>query len=104
LSERQWLYGLTADEWFHLAAMGQDSEVGPCCGNISDFREALNWLATSQGDGEDWLPASAVMRMYHQDSDGHDLPNQKSFPLLHRVLNGIRAAHPEIEQRVKEEV
>jgi hypothetical protein len=101
---RTWLYGLTADEWLHLAAEGQDSEVSPCCGNLSELRGALNWLTTSQGDCQDYLAASAVMRAYHLEGDQHNLVTGKDhFPLLHRVLDGIRAAHPELEPRAIDE-
>jgi hypothetical protein len=96
MSERTWLYGLTADEWFHLACEGGDSEVAPCCGNIGAIRDTLRWLATSQGEGEDWVPARTLVREYSADGGGHDLTSRDSFPLLHRVLDGIHAAHPDI--------
>jgi hypothetical protein len=101
---RRWLYGLTADEWFQLAAVGEDSEVAPCCGDVSDFRETLNWLATSQGRGADWLPAVATWRAYLQDGEEHGFTSRDTFPLLHRVLDGIKAAYPEDVERIRKEV
>lgn len=98
---KEWLYGLTAEEWFQLAAMGQESEVAPCCGDISSLREALNWLATSQGEGEDWLPATEVLERYFQVREEHGLMDTWAFPLLHRVLAGIQKAHPEMWERIE---
>ncbi len=91
MAERIWRYGLTGDEWLHLAAEGDESEVGPCCGNISVLRENLNALATSQGDSG-WAKffSQSVLESYEMCRDGHKLANEESFPLLHRVLAGIR--------------
>jgi hypothetical protein len=91
------LYGLTADEWMHLAAEGQDSEVGPCCGDIGELREYLNAMATCQGAGEDWVMRQPVLDAYEAASaDGeHGLSDRSTFPLLHRVLDGIKAAGDE---------
>jgi hypothetical protein len=89
---RRWLYGLTADEWFHLAAEGQDSEVAPCCGDIGEFREWLNALATCQGKGEAYILLGTVLEAYESAAADHDtLRDATVFPLLHRVLGGIRA-------------
>lgn len=96
---RKRLYGLTADEWLHLAADGQDSEVAPCCGNISELREYLNALATCQGEGESGIMLRAVLESYEAAASDHDtLADETAFPLLHRVLAGIRA-----EQAAQEE-
>ncbi len=94
LTPRTRLYGLTADEWMHLAAEGEDSEVGPCCGNIAELRECLNAMATCQGDGEDWIMRKPVLDAYEAASeDGeHGLSDRSTFRLLHRVLDGIREA------------
>lgn len=93
LPGRKRLYGLTADEWFALACVGQDSEVGPCCGDIGQLREALQWMATSHGEGEDWLPRRSVREAYESALAGHDtLASSETFPLLHRVLDGIKEA------------
>lgn len=86
------MYGLTADEWLHLAAEGQDSEVAPCCGDIGQLREWLNGLATAQGKGESWLFWQPVLDSYEVALGSHDaLADEKSFPVLHRVLAGVRA-------------
>ena len=87
---RRWLYGLTADEWLHLAAEGHDSEVAPCCGDIGDLRDNLNALATCQGEGEDWLMRAPVLTVYEAAAEEHGLSDRAAFPLLHRVLDGIR--------------
>ena len=90
-SARTWLYGLTADEWLHLAAEGQDSEVPPCCGDISQLREYLNALVTCQGEGEAWILGKPVLDAYAIALGSHDeLANEQAFPLLHRVLAGVR--------------
>lgn len=96
---RLWAYGLTADEWLHLAAEGEDSEVPPCCGNISNVRELLNALAVSQAayDDVDWMRMSLGRELlellgdtFPEDGYGHDLNHRDTFPLLHRVLEGVR--------------
>lgn len=89
---RKWLYGLTADEWLHLAAEGQDSEVSPCCGNIGGLREYLNALATYQGEGESSIMLTAVLESYEAAVSDHEaIADATAFPLLHRVLAGVRA-------------
>ena len=86
------MYGLTADEWLHLAAEGQDSEVAPCCGNISELREYLNALATCQGEGESGIMLRAVLESYEAAASDHEaITDAEAFPLLHRVLAGVRA-------------
>lgn len=88
------LYGLTAEEWLHLAAEGEDSEVQPCCGNLGDLRELLNRLATCQSKDDTGLQLALgqqVLRNLEGDGDGHGLGSREQFPLLHRVLDGIRA-------------
>lgn len=94
---RRWLYGLTADEWLHLAAEGQDSEVGPCCGDIGALREWLQALASCQGEGESWLVAGPTLDAYETALADHDtLADPEAFPLLHRVLAGVRNERPEL--------
>jgi hypothetical protein len=89
---RTWLYGLTADEWLHLAAEGPDSEVAPCCGDIGQLREVLSVLAICQGAGESPLVRRQVLDDYKTALESHDaLASAETFPLLHRVLAGIRA-------------
>lgn len=90
---RKWLYGLTADEWLHLAAEDAYSEVGPCCGNLGLLRELLNDLATFQApDNWGWRLAIGrrVLQAAEMDGDEHGLQDRVAFPLLHRVLDGIR--------------
>lgn len=82
------LYGLTADEWLHLACEGENSEVAPCCGDIGELREWLQALTASQDAG---LLAKPVLDAYEVALVGHDmLASPDTFPLLHRVLAGIR--------------
>lgn len=91
---RRWLYGLTADEWLHLAAEGEDSEVAPCCGNLGHIRELLNALATFQSrDDTGWQLSLGrrIIEALEGDGEGHGLHDPRAFPLLHRVLAGIRA-------------
>jgi hypothetical protein len=94
MSKRTWLYGLTADEWLDLAARGEDSEVPPCCGNLGTLRELLNALATCQADedtGTQLYIGREVLLSLEGDGNGHGLDSRAGFPLLHRVLDGIRA-------------
>lgn len=93
MSDRQWLYGLTADEWLHLAAEGDQSEVQPCCGNLGELRDLLNELVTFQGpDDTGWRRSIGkhILAIYDADGWGHGLPDRAQFPLLHRVLDGLR--------------
>ena len=86
------LYGLSATEWLHLASEGPDSEVAPCCGDIGQLREYLQVLTTSQGPGESALLARGLLAAYETALASHDtLNDEKTFPLLHRVLAGARA-------------
>lgn len=93
MSARTWLFGLTADEWFHLACEGQESEVPPCCGNIGVIRETLWLLLPYQNPDEAGMAAfwgKDLLRAVEEDGDEHDLQNAEQFPLLHRVMAGIR--------------
>lgn len=92
MSNKTWLFGLTADEWLHLAAEGEDSEVPPCCANMSDFRELLNALAVSQGPNNGWVKVFSMQLLDHPEikEGGHELDNAEQFPLLHRVLAGAK--------------
>jgi hypothetical protein len=89
---RTWKYGLTADEWLHLAAEGPDSEVQPCCGDIGQLRDVLNAMVTEQGEGGyPWL-AGPFLEAYGAALNSHDtLADRAKFPLLHRVLEGTTA-------------
>lgn len=76
---RQWLYG-------------DASEVTPCCGDIGELRGWLNALATCQGEGAAYIMFSPVLTAYESAARDHEtLTDRKAFPLLHRVLDGIRA-------------
>lgn len=89
---KKWLFDLTADEWLHLAAEGQDSEVAPCCGDIGQLRDSLNWLATSQEEGAAWFPSREVKSHFDIALESHEvLADAQSFPLLHRVMTGVTA-------------
>lgn len=93
LSPRTWLYGLTADEWLHLASEGEDSEVQPCCGNLGELRDLLRSLATFQSpDDTGWQLSIGrhITEVTDGDGEGHGLHDREQFPLLHRVLDGIR--------------
>lgn len=101
---RTWKYGLTADEWLHLAAEGPDSEVQPCCGDIGALRDVLNMMATDQaeGGGIPWLTAP-LRGAYDAALSSHDtLDDPARFPLLHRVLAGIKAEAAEYEVMMAE--
>jgi hypothetical protein len=95
------LYGLTADEWFRLASMNAESEIAPCCGNIGELRDLLRELMTFQSPDETgWRIAlgERILLVYEADGNkegdseaGHGLGVRAGFPLLNRVLDGIRA-------------
>lgn len=90
---RRWLYGLTADEWLHLASEGQESEVPPCCGNLGALRDLLRALLAFQSpDDTGWQHSLGreILKAVEADGDGHGLGSAADFPLLHRVLDGIR--------------
>jgi hypothetical protein len=103
------LYGLTADEWFRLASMGQDSELAPCCGNIGELRDVVRELMTFQSEDDlGWrLSLGAhLLQVYagdgNQDGDseaGHGLGSKAGFPLLHKVLDGIRYEQEHKDER-----
>lgn len=91
---RKWLYGLTADEWFHLACVGPDSEVAPCCGDIGQLREWLSGLASCQGPGESYMMCGSVIEAYDIALSDHEtLAEAEAFPLLHRVMAGVRTEY-----------
>jgi hypothetical protein len=90
---RTWLFGLTADEWLQLASAGPDSEVGPCCGEISELREYLAAIAGSQ-EGTVALFRDEMLAVYEATADEHGLRDDAAFPLLHRVLAGLRELAP----------
>jgi hypothetical protein len=94
VSARTWAYGLTADEWFHLASDGQDSEIGPCCGNIGAIRDALRELLPFQSPDDSGcrrLLGQELLQYVEADGDEHGLGNAEGVPLLNRVLAGVRA-------------
>lgn len=96
-------YGLTADEWFHLASEGMDSEVQPCCGNIGDVRDLLREMMpfASCEDDIGWRQSigKRLEQVIEADGEGHGLQNRETFPLLHRVLNGIKQERREEDER-----
>jgi hypothetical protein len=97
------MYGLTADEWLHLTAEGQDSEVAPCCGDIGALREWLNGLAAAQGEGESHMFSKIVLDAYEVALASHDtLADAQAFPLLHRVLAGVREELAAWEHQIAE--
>jgi hypothetical protein len=88
------LYGLTADEWFHVASDGPDSEVPPCCGNIGAIRDAIRDLLPYLEDGELYLrraPGLELLKLLDGDGDQHDLRDRETFPLLNTIADGLRA-------------
>lgn len=97
---KTWLYGLTADEWMHLASEGTESEVTPCCGDIGTIRELLQALSTCQESYGAWMRVSLggqLLELLGEDgSGGHELNHEKSFPLLARVVAGIRAEEAQV--------
>lgn len=91
---RTWLFGLTADEWLHLAAEGEESEVAPCCGNLGTLRDDLKFLATCQSAGDaGWHRSTGrhILLAVDNDGDNHSLADPEQYPLLARVCAGIRA-------------
>lgn len=88
---RTYLFGLTAEEWFSVAALGDDSELAPCCGNISNMRELVNTLMTLQDNYVGWMVRSIGRELLEAvDNDGqHDFPRE-IFPLFNRILDGCR--------------
>jgi hypothetical protein len=94
MSDKTWLYGLTADEWLHLASEGGDSEVQPCCGNTGLVRDILNSLATMQGPEDMYTQkflGRELLSALEADGDGHGLQDPQLHPLLHRVIAGVNA-------------
>jgi hypothetical protein len=90
---RKWLFGLTADEWLHLTSEGDKSEVPPCCGNIGTIRDSLRMFTWFQGDDDTaWqkMAGEELLAAVEADGDEHGLQDREGFPLLHRVLDGIR--------------
>jgi hypothetical protein len=90
---RRWLYGLTADEWLHLASESDASEVAPCCGNLGTLRDLLRELLAFQSpDDIGWRRSLGrrIAKVVEADGSGHNLDDVTLFPLLHRVLVGIR--------------
>jgi hypothetical protein len=92
---REWLFGLTADQWFHLASEGPDSEVQPCCGTIGELRDLLREILPFQAEHEWMFRADQCRRIVQiveeDDPDDHGLNSKTTFPLLHKVIDGIRA-------------
>jgi hypothetical protein len=92
---RLWLYGLTADEWLHLACEGHDSEIANCCGNIEQIQDTLRAIMTMQPLEYRSMRVSLgkMLREYlgEDGSGGHGLDDPAGFPLLHRLLAGLAA-------------
>lgn len=90
---RAWLFGLSADEWLHLASEGEKSEVAPCCGSIGMLRDNLRLFTWFQDVGDaGWqkMLGEDVLVAVEADGDAHGLKNRDKYPLLNRVLDGIR--------------
>jgi hypothetical protein len=88
------LYGLTAEDWLHLASEGEASEVAPCCASIGAIRDLLNALATEQdpeSPGLRWSLGTRLLEAVEADGSQHELDDERDFPLLHRVLSGVAA-------------
>lgn len=103
---KTWAYGLTADEWLHLASEGQDSEVTPCCGNLGAIRDTLMAITTCQAEHDGWMRISLGRDLRAQvaaDENGHGLSSREHFPLLHRVLDGIAEDEKKEHERFRQE-
>ena len=91
---REWLYGLLADEWFHLSCEDENSEVAPCCGTLGALRDGLRELMLFQEPhlaGFREATGRQILQLVKEDDDEHGLDDKKQFPILHRVMDGIRA-------------
>lgn len=91
---RGWLYGLTADEWLHLACEGHDSEIADCCGNIEQIQDSLRAVMSFQPPEYRSMRVMLYRRLRNEldaDGEGHGLDSPAGFPLLHRVLAGLEA-------------
>jgi hypothetical protein len=104
---RKWLFGLTADEWLHLAAEGENSEVKPCCGNLGELRDSLNSLVTFQAEGESgWhrYIGGRILVLVTRDGDNHHLADPEQYPLLARVCAGLRALEIGVRTKTGKEI
>lgn len=90
---RAWLYGLTAGEWLQLAGLGGQSELAPSTAEGWTLRELLARLAVTQGREEDrrLLGQSVLAAWADAANASEEMYPQERFPLLYRVLEGIRA-------------
>lgn len=91
--QRTWQYGLTADEWFHVACEGETSEIPPCCGNIGDIRDIIRYLMVFQAlEDFGWRKSIGMHLLEKIEADGnnHGFDDPGQFPLLHKILEGIR--------------
>jgi hypothetical protein len=89
-----WQYGLTADEWFHIACEGDRSEVQPCCGNLGDIRDLIRMIMQFQAPEEwGWRKSigKALTIAVESDQDGHGLSDREMYPLFNRMLDGVKA-------------
>lgn len=93
MTERRWQYGLTADEWFHVACEGENSEIAPCCGNIGTIRDIIRDLTMFQAPEEfGWRKSLGKLLLELIEADGNDnhgLDDPVQFPLLHKIIEGI---------------
>lgn len=93
MTERRWQYGLTADEWFHVACEGENSEIPPCCGNLGNIRDVIRLFMPFQAPEDlGWRKSMGkhLLELVEADGNGHDLDDPAGFPLLHKILEGIK--------------
>lgn len=98
---------LTDAEWMALLRSTEDSELPPCCANISALRDEIIDLATERSDIS-WAK-TGLLRAYGAARDGHDLDNG-SFPVLDKLMQQVdafggltRADLPPVHQRFHRE-
>jgi hypothetical protein len=104
----------------HIASEGEDSEVPPCCGNLGILRDLLRAVTTNQEPRVQknelcWPDYTEIQLVEYFDDlvqpskddgaapDNHGLEDPKAYPLLHRVVDGIRANQERFHAKRAEE-